>query len=432
MKRLLTILVFSTTCFAQTPAIPLTPGDRLNAELPNWLKLGGEIRTRAEGFENGAFKPNNNDLYLLTRFRIDLTIKPTDWLKIFAEGQDARVFGKNQNPPVSPYQDTMNLRQAYVELGTGETWDLKVGRQELNFGEQRLVGSLNWLNTARSFNAAIGALNFNSVTVQGFVSSVVDITQDGVFHHNTPGNDLHGIYTTFNKLVPKATFEPYWFWRLSHAGKSELGKVGKIDLSTFGFRLAGALPQQFEYSIEADRQIGTRSTDSIAAWAGHWQVARALSSNGWKPKLSAEYNFASGDGTKGDGVTHTFDPMYPTPHDKYGLADQVGWRNIHDLRAGIEVIPQTKWRLQANYQSWWLANSHDALYAVNGNAFAVLPSGNGGTHVGQELDAQGFYSWNRQTLFGFGVGHIFPGEFLKAATPGKSYTYPYVSAQYSF
>ena len=35
----------------------------------------------------------------------------------------------------------------------------------------------------------------------------------------------------------------------------------------------------------------------------------------------------------------TFDQLYPTGHDKLGLTDQVGWRNIHHLREGIEITP---------------------------------------------------------------------------------------------
>ena len=31
-----------------------------------------------------------------------------------------------------------------------------------------------------------------------------------------------------------------------------------------------------------------------------------------------------------------------------------------------------------------------------------------------------------------GYAHIFPGEFLKQATPGASYSYPYVMVTYVF
>ena len=85
-------------------------------------------------------------------------------------------------------------------------------------------------------------------------------------------------------------------------------------------------------------QSGSLGDDSIGAWAGHWQMRESLPGQG-AIKLTAEYNFASGDENPTDGSRGTFDQLYPTGHDKYGLADQVGWRNIHHLRAGVEFSP---------------------------------------------------------------------------------------------
>jgi hypothetical protein len=42
------------------------------------------------------------------------------------------------------------------------------------------------------------------------------------------------------------------------------------------------------------------------------------------------------------------------------------------------------------------------------------------------------YKLNKAILFGLGYGHIIPGQFLKFATPGKSYNYPYVTLTYAF
>ena len=69
-------------------------------------------------------------------------------------------------------------------------------------------------------------------------------------------------------------------------------------------------------------------------------LAGATSLPGWAaPKVTSEYNFATGDDVANDGKRQTFDQLYPTGHDKLGLADQVGWRNIHHLREGIEITP---------------------------------------------------------------------------------------------
>jgi hypothetical protein len=140
--------------FSQQPQVGKNSlvSEYVNEHLPNWLNIGGELRTRLEGFSGGGFRHDNDDLYLLTRVRLNLGIKPASWLKFQFQGQDAQVFWKNTSPDGPPFEDTFDLRMAYAEFGDSEKKPvgLRVGRQELVFGEQRLIGHVSWLNTARS------------------------------------------------------------------------------------------------------------------------------------------------------------------------------------------------------------------------------------------------------------------------------------------
>jgi hypothetical protein len=53
----------------------------------------------------------------------------------------------------------------------------------------------------------------------------------------------------------------------------------------------------------------------------------------WKPRVSVEFDHASGDRAQKDGVRQPFETLYPG-HGiyTYGMADQVGWRNIRSAR----------------------------------------------------------------------------------------------------
>jgi len=148
--------------FSQQPqaATNFLVSEYVNEHLPTWLNIGGELRTRLESVSGGEFRHDNDDLYVLTRVRLNLGVKPTDWLKFQFQGQDAQVFGKDTNPDGPPFEDIFDLRMAYVELGDSEKKPigLRVGRQELVFGEQRLSGHVSWLNTARSFDAVRATL----------------------------------------------------------------------------------------------------------------------------------------------------------------------------------------------------------------------------------------------------------------------------------
>jgi hypothetical protein len=412
----------------------LTPSEELNAQLPRWLRLSGEYRARVEGFVNNGFGPHD-DLYLLNRFRINMAIQPLSWVKLRFQGQDARVFWKNQRPPAPPFQDVMDLRLGWLELGDPEkgAWALRVGRQEFVYGEQRLVGHVSWLNTARSFDAARLTLRHNGYRVDAFASSVV-IPKDGEFNRHIDGNNFHGLYGGVEKLIPKAVLEPYVFWRTAPWRLSpvpESGGRGKLSFATAGFRLAGKM-EAWDYSVEMAKQFGSLGADSIRAWAGHWRLGYTTAQLGWKPRWIGEYNYATGDRDPRDGRRQTFDILYPTPHDKYGLSDQVGWKNIHHVRFGVDLKPHPKWLLQPNYHCWWLASRNDGLYLAGGALLARVAGGARSRHVGQELDFQATYTLNKQVQIAGGLAHIFPGAFLKEATPGKAYTFPYIMLGYAF
>lgn len=133
-----------------------------------------------------------------------------------------------------------------------------------------------------------------------------------------------------------------------------------------------------------------------------------------------------------DGKRQTFDQLYPTGHDKYGLADQVAWKNVHVLRAGIELKPSPKVSLTGNYFSWWLASPRDGLYNSAGAEIAKAAAGGAGRHIGHEADFQTVYTMSATVQIAGGVANIFPGEFLKNTTPGKSYRYAYLMVTYQF
>jgi hypothetical protein len=74
----------------------------------------------------------------------------------------------------------------------------------------------------------------------------------------------------------------------------------------------------------------------------------------------------------------------------------------------------------------------DALYSASGAVIARIPDGAQSTHVGQELDVQASRPLTPYLQLAAGYAHILPGGFLKEATPGASYSFPYVMVTYVF
>jgi hypothetical protein len=423
------IAVFATLLPAQQPPT----FESLNHELPHWLRFSGDERMRYEGFLAGGFQGGNDDLYLLQRIRFDMRIVPTPWLDFRFETQDARVFFKTLQPYAPPFQDTWDLRLAYVTIGNLDKAPvtLLVGRQALIFGDERILGQTNWSNTARSFDAARVRVRQGKWRLDLFASSVV-VLHDGQVGEVTPANNLHGAYGGLENVIPNSVFEPYVLWRLSRGAKTEESKTGNLDTKTGGLRWVGKLPASFDYSIETAMQRGSVGPDHVSTWAGHWVIGRTFSTAALQPRPFIEYNYATGDGDPKNGRQNTFDQLYPTAHDKYGLADQVGWKNIHHLRGGVDLKLPRHWIAGAKYSAYWLADAHDALYNTQSTAIVRKADGSAGPWVGTEFDTTFLWTPAKPVQLGGGLAHIFPGTFLKRAAPGHSYTGPYLLANYTF
>jgi len=404
--------------------------NRANELMPSWLRLRGEFRERVEGLDNAGFTAGRDDVYYLSRLRISATATGQS-MGATVQVQDARVADKSIGPQTAPFQAGFDLRQGFVDIGNAKApVAARLGRQEIAFGDQRLVGHAGWLNAARSFDAARVTLRSPAAQVDVFAGSVVRILNDE-FDKSGNGNRFGGAYASSARIVPQGSVEPYVFYRRETNLRTETGSIGSLDQVTTGGRFAGKLPARLDYNVEMDLQRGSLASDEVRAWAGHWQIRETLPGTAL-PRLTGEYNYASGDADPADGVRGTFDQLYPTAHDKYGLADQVGWRNIHHVRGGFELTPFKATPISVNYHSYWLAERRDALYAASGAPIARVAAGAASSRVGQEIDVQISRPLFPQLAFTAGYSHLLAGPFLKEATPGKSYSGPFAMVTYVF
>ena len=320
---------------------------------------------------------------------------------------------------------------AFAEAGGANTLiSVRVGRQELAFGEQRLIGPSNWSNTARTFDAGRITFRTKALSVDAFGASIVRVL-DNAADRSGNGNRFAGTYATTTKLIPKTTVDQYVLVRRDTNLRTESASAGDLTQATVGVRFAGKLPTGFDYGVEMALQRGSLGADDVKAWAGHWQLRAPLAGRG-AMKLTGEYNYASGDRNPADDVRGTFDQLYPTTHDRYGLADQIGWRNIHHARAGLEVTPWKGRPISTSYHSWRVAERGDAVYATGSAPLARVAGGASASHIGNEIDVQATRALTPYVQLAAGYAHIFPGPFLKQATPGAAYSSAFVTVNYAF
>jgi hypothetical protein len=415
------------------PTSWLFPIDKLDESFPRWLRIGGEYRARPEGQMGIGFR-RTNDFYLLDRLRVNIAIQPKEWLTFLGEVQDSRIFFNHHIANANPFEDTWTLWQAYVQVGSSTSgWvDALAGRQVLEFGDERVIGPSNWVNVGRTFNVARVDLHHPGYDVAIFASSVVPGSNTDL-HNALPGNNLYGAYASLKNIVPRATFEPYVLWRLAPANFALPETVGRGHLNevTIGLHLKGTFPPDFDYDAEFDGQTGSLGSSSIGAWAGYAGVGKTFPNIAAAPRVFLEGNYASGTKNPAGRDWNTFDQLYPSNHDKFGFADEVGRRNLVQFRVGVEESPTKKWKLKQAFEGFWLATSNDNFYASSG-AIAVAAHPGASRHIGNELDLVAEYQMDKGLNFGFGYARLFAGQFLKTTTQGNDFGYPYAYVEYNF
>ena len=415
---------------SDVPPAAFSPMTSLNDALPRWICFTAGYRSRYEGYTGGNFQAGNSDAYVLTRFRLGVALKPSDWFRVYAELQDADAFWRD--PKIPPYQSTWDLRRAYVDIGDSERDIIafRVGRQDLSFGWQRLLGTSYWRNASKGWDAAMMIVNWKMLKLNAFAAAPVIVFDNGLSHHQA-GNDLHGLYGRLRNLVPRSDLEPYLLWHLSPGIKTKQGGLANLDEKTAGLHWIGTAAN-FDYDAEIADQFGSIGRDGIRAWGWSAITGYTWASWRWKPRLSFKYDYASGDRNPNSNVHGTFDQLYPNIHDHHGLADQVAWQNLISVRTVLRVSVRRNWMISTAYNDWWLASAKDGFYNSSGTIVARDPKGLSGRHIGTELDAQTSYRIDRNLELGSGIGHIFAGEFLVNTGHPHAYTYPYVMINYNF
>lgn len=396
------------------------------------VKLTGSIRERWEATD-GPFSVTPADSYLISQERLGLSFQPSSWLNFFAQAQDVRVMFY-QTTPSNLYSDPFDLHQAFVAIGhqEGPGVFVQVGRQDMVIGSGHLLAATDawWVYTARNFDVANGTITTKYFKSQIVAGSAVLINPDA-FDEHKPGDHIYADYNTFGHLLPGASLEPYFIARTSDNVKSKEGELGNMDTLAVGARLVGKLRGGIDYNFEPLHEFGSYSNDRLSAAALLTGAGWTISKSDWRPRISTDYEYASGDNGKKNGNRETFDNMYGYNFPMNSLTGQFGFKNLKDLRSGVEFNPFKKLKIKVDGREFWLANIQDGLY----NALGTITVHNvkaTSAHVGESVEMMATATLTKYTSVGFGVSTLFAGEYLKQSQKDQAYIYPYISLTQTF
>ncbi|MHC4821390.1 MAG: alginate export family protein, partial [Planctomycetota bacterium] len=150
----------------------------LNVSAPNvkGLKFTGQIRFWGQRW-NESYRPTDptgedvQDIFQLrTSLQADFDI--ADDLRSRIEIRDARTLGSEPSTTaqLQAAGAGTDLKQGWFQADNflDSTVDFTAGRQVWSFGDQRVIGALDWATYGRSFDGALATRKFENTTVNMF------------------------------------------------------------------------------------------------------------------------------------------------------------------------------------------------------------------------------------------------------------------------
>jgi Alginate export len=403
-------------------------------ELAPGVTIGGSLRTRNEykyDFKFNKSTPGNTDNYFLSQVRVNLKWDICSDTTFYVEGQDSAIQGDNfvdQDAKPNIYSDNFDLHQAYIEQAFKEHFvSYKIGRQKLKYGDERIVGPLEWVNTARVFDAAkitLGDLNKRSADI--FASRVVAVDPNNFNDWSLSSNrysnsDFHGVYYSDKSLLENVTADLYYLLRHENDANDQV--------NTFGTRIAKKAAA-WDSDGELVYQTGDFSGLDHRAFAAHIGSGLIIEQAN-KLRLGIAYNYASGDDNPNDSKHETFDNLFPTNHAYYGYMDFFSLQNVHNLENTISFTPIENLDLRLAWQNFWLAEEDtDAWYNAGLGTIRTPTGTDNNSYVGSEIDVTASYPiWKNKLAFLIGYSHFFVSDYVKDAGDNNDADFVYLQAK---
>lgn len=425
------------------------------------LTLTGQLRPRVEvRAGQGTLQKESDKAALFTsqRFRLNAGFGGYRY-KVFASLQDVRVWGQDAstiNRTTTEANNGVMLNEAWGEIFLNDTiskiqnLSLKIGRQEISYNDQKVLGGLDWLQQGRRHDAII--LKF---TNKGWIADIgVAFNQNKELNTGTIYNGAataypagtNGIGTMYKSFQYAYIGRKFFFGDLSFLFfKDDFNKYTTVTSGTpavttkvYGTGVWSRSTTGLYYNVNIARKLNLMG--SYYYQGGHDKDGRSLSSNlasitstlqlGRKLFVGPGIDYLSGtDGTKAVTATsesNLFDPLYGTPHKFWGSMDYFYAANGFGKQGLLNYFLKAKYNAKDNLT--FFMDLHCFESANN------LSNGVGGTlnsYLGTELDFKMSYNFTKIINLEAGYSFMIATNSMASAAV-KNVTTPDLSPQWAY
>jgi hypothetical protein len=381
-----------------------------------------ELRYRGTYFGDfGLFEKHRKDTDPTTwehEFRGDLILKKGRHLLEFRLGH----IIQEENDLLFPPDDTIEqIHQAYLDfsLPAYDELNVRVGRQELSYGQGILVDSNDWDMEGFYFDALKVYWNGSTWDIDVLYGQMAD-------EHD---NELAGI--NFKRTSEQHTINEFYLWYFGlEEGQDRIPLTGSQGVEAFnlGTRMEGKLSQSLFYHWMFNYQFGEFHSGGVTNDLDSYNFLINLDyfvDHKVLRNVGIEFTVSSGNDADSADI-ETFIPAYGNKHTRSGGMDWMSMMNseILTLYLFADLHPKLHGLVEYHHFSmnsldagWYLADLGAGWFDDGTLQKWPTPGAEANAiskEVGQELDLHLLVGNNPNRSLSFGYSVFFPGSLLKS------------------
>ena len=385
----------------------------------DWLLVEGEARARYETLD-GQFRANGTGGDQLLAIRNLLHIAAdTGPVTLGVEFQDSRTYLSDEGTPLtSSVANPADILQLYARvdtlpglLGPGSTSTLTLGRQTVSINSKRQIERVDYANVIKSYTGAhFTTRNERGDTLHALLvvptrrfPSDRESLNDNRLHPDEEqwGRRIWGVHYRRADIAP--TYAPGLAGEVFVYGLEEEDRIENPTPNRSyvapGFRLHRTpRASQWDIDLEVALRKGERRASSSPDDVTDLDVDAAMTFAAfgytfdapWRPRIAAEYYFASGDENPNDGRFDQHERLFGSRRSDLNNTSIHGPLTPANLSAPgfrVEVTPNERWDGRFYYHAAYLDSATDAFVIAR----LRDPSGASGDLLGHTLDGRARY-----------------------------------------
>jgi hypothetical protein len=386
------------------------------------VDINGMGRVRSEITNNTDFNSDTSDKMNSTiyRFQVGLKIRKDENSKasVYLQPRFSKVAGDTMSGTTVSSgslnsETSFDAHQAFISYKINSNTELIVGRQELKYGDQLLVGSVDWHNIGRAFdgikmsyNSAWGKTDLFSMTVKEespYTTADRDYNFNGLYHamelesiknldlYLLSKEDLSGATTNTKKIV------------------NALGLRIKSNIEQFDYRLEFTSEKVYKYSTsKADYKDYSAS------------------------QFDLELGYLLGSVRLAAGIANAsehFDQLYPTGHKWLGYADFYKRQNIIQKKILVNYKMNSKTNINLHFHQFEIAETSDTTNAYRWSGPTIS---NNKKELGEEIDLVISHKLSSDLEILFKQAYFTPGAHYKDSGFDTAASESYLQLQTNF